>query len=456
MIPGNGEFDAIVVGSGPGGATVAKELAKRGQRVLILEWGSQAPIKGTVAQFGAMLGVPGKSLLMTSGLLSVVRGITTGGSSIFYYATAFDPPLDMLKSYGLDISDEVEEARSELPIAPLSDDLFGPMAARIMSSARDLGYDWQKLPKLIYQDKCVAECWRCNYGCPYGAKWNGRMFVDEAVRNGSVLLTGAKVSKVIAQDGKATGVEFKRGGVQERAFAPKVIISAGGIGSPVILGESGIKGAGRDYFFDPLICVMGTVADLKGGREIPMAAGIHMEGEGYLMTDMTMPYALHAGLAAAVFKFHKAFSHSRTLQIMIKAKDSLGGHLTRGGGVRKHLAKSDKQKLMKGYERAKAILENAGAKDVYKSWYLAAHPGGTVKVGDVVDSNLETELSNLYVCDCSVIPEAWGLPPTLTLIGLGKRLAKHLAGEKGKAVAASAREDEMALRVAQSASRAAS
>jgi choline dehydrogenase-like flavoprotein len=38
-------------------------------------------------------------------------------------------------------------------------------------------------------------------------------------------------------------------------------------------------------------------------------------------------------------------------------------------------------------------------------------------------------IKNLYVCDCSVIPEAWGLPPTATIIGLGKRLAKYLSGE---------------------------
>jgi choline dehydrogenase-like flavoprotein len=47
----------------------------------------------------------------------------------------------------------------------------------------------------------------------------------------------------------------------------------------------------------------------------------------------------------------------------------------------------------------------------------------------VVDANLKTELDNLYVCDCSVIPEAWGLPATLTIISLGKRLAKHLSSE---------------------------
>ena len=42
-------------------------------------------------------------------------------------------------------------------------------------------------------------------------------------------------------------------------------------------------------------------------------------------------------------------------------------------------------------------------------------------------SELKKTWDNLYVCDCSVIPEAWGLPPTMTLVGLGKRLAKHLA-----------------------------
>jgi len=70
------------------------------------------------------------------------------------------------------------------------------------------------------------------------------------------------------------------------------------------------------------------------------------------------------------------------------------------------------------------------AKGIFKTGYLASHPGGTVKLGQLVDSNLKTEYDNLYVCDCSIIPEPWGLPPTSTIIGLGKRLAKYLLGEK--------------------------
>ena len=112
---------------------------------------------------------------------------------------------------------------------------------------------------------------------------------------------------------------------------------------------------------------------------------------------------------------------------MIKIKDDLAGRLTDGGGVRKKLTRNDKEKLMKGYEHAKKILQNAGATGIYKTWYLAAHPGGTVKIGEFLDSNLKVKnYENLYVCDCSVIPEPWGLPPVLTILCLGKRLAKHL------------------------------
>ncbi|HOH31576.1 MAG TPA: GMC oxidoreductase, partial [Candidatus Hydrogenedentes bacterium] len=85
---------------------------------------------------------------------------------------------------------------------------------------------------------------------------------------------------------------------------------------------------------------------------------------------------------------------------------------------------------LRGAVRAREILQHAGAKGIFSSWYLASHPGGTVKIGDLLDASLKTEYDHLYVCDCSVIPEAWGLPPTLTLIGLGKYLAKILSGEK--------------------------
>ena len=59
------DFDAIVVGSGPGGATVARDLTLSGKKVLILEWGDNNPVKGTIQQTIPRAFVPGKGLMIT-------------------------------------------------------------------------------------------------------------------------------------------------------------------------------------------------------------------------------------------------------------------------------------------------------------------------------------------------------------------------------------------------------
>jgi choline dehydrogenase-like flavoprotein len=64
-------FDAVVIGSGPGGATVAAELSRQGKKVLILEWGSGAAVKGTMLQTIGMALIPGRGLFFTPELLSL-------------------------------------------------------------------------------------------------------------------------------------------------------------------------------------------------------------------------------------------------------------------------------------------------------------------------------------------------------------------------------------------------
>ena len=38
---------------------------------------------------------------------------------------------------------------------------------------------------------------------------------------------------------------------------------------------------------------------------------------------------------------------------------------------------------------------------------------------------------NLYVCDATILPQALGLPPMLTIMALAKRIAKNIMAEKG-------------------------
>jgi choline dehydrogenase-like flavoprotein len=419
-------FDVIVVGSGPGGASVAKELARMDQSVLILERGDNNPVKGTITQMVPQAMVPGKGLLVTHEGLGMVRGITTGGSSQFYCATVFDPPFDRLKKHGVDITGEVAEIRREIPNAPLTDVLMSPAGACFEHSAMELGYDCHRLNKMIFQDQCLPDCQRCLYGCPVGAKWSARNFVNEAVENGASIINGARVNRVIIENKAAVGVEYQHRHERHQVFAAKVIVAAGGIGSPMILRKSGLAGAGYDFFFDPLIFVMGTVKSIHSGKGIAMCAGVHFEEDGIVMTDFNMPRLLKLMFDVGVFRFSQIFSYAGVVPIMIKVRDRLGGKVINDRMIWKGLAKSDKQKIDKGVIHARRILKHAGASDVYRSWYLATHPGGTAKIGEIVDANLKTEYDDLYVCDCSVLPEESGLPPTMILLALGKRLARHL------------------------------
>src|SRR6266581_4951081 len=106
-------FDAVVVGSGPGGATVARELAKRSWKVLILEQGDEAPVTGGMRQTLRELWMPARSLFLTDRLLAVVRGVTVGGSSVYFFGTAWAPPYHVFLRHGIDSRSQVAEAKRE-------------------------------------------------------------------------------------------------------------------------------------------------------------------------------------------------------------------------------------------------------------------------------------------------------------------------------------------------------
>lgn len=425
--------DAIIVGSGPGGATVARELARRGWRVLVLEQGSAAPLAGTLAQMAAMAAVPGRGMYLHRDASLLVQGVTAGGSSAVNFATAAAPPAAMFAAHGIDLRDELAALRAELPLAPLPDSLVGPLARRIMAGARVAGFDWQKTDKMIRPAQCRAGCWRCVYGCPFGAKWSARDFLDEAIAHGAQLLDRARVRRVLIDQGRATGVAYTRDGQQLTAHAGVIVLAGGGIGSPRLLHASGLRGATSGFFSDPVVAVMGTVDDLDvaagevPGAEVPMAAGVRFDMEGISLADLALPAPMYQGFTMQAGRVDRLFAHARTLSVMVKIRDEIGGAVG-PRWVSKPLHANDRIKLARGVEMAREVLRHAGASHIFSSHHFAAHPGGSVRIGDGVDSDLQAGAKNLYVCDASVIPGPWGLPPTLTLLCLGVRLARAVAG----------------------------
>ena len=420
-------FDVIVAGTGPGGASVARELARAGARTLLLEAGGAAPLAGTLTQMAGMAAVPGKGAFLHRDLSLLVRALTTGGTSTINFATAAPPPAAMFEKHGIDLAPALAAWRAELPMAPLPDDLVGPMAARIAAGARAQGLAWRKLDKMIRPAACRTGCWRCVYGCPFGAKWSARELVDDACAHGARLVTGAHVTRVLVEDGRAVGVEARVGGRTESFRAGLVVLAAGGIGSPRILRASGLLDGPVPFFSDPVVAVMGTVDGIEGGgAEVPMAAGHYDADAGISLADLTLPRPMYQAFAAQAGRIDRLFAHDRTLTIMVKIRDTIGGNVG-PRWVDKTLAPEDRRRFDAGIATARGILEAAGARHVFASHHFAAHPGGTVRIGQQLDADLATATSGLYVCDASVIPEPWGLPPTLTLLCLGWRLGRRLA-----------------------------
>jgi hypothetical protein len=417
---GRAEYDAIVVGSGPSGATVARELSKRKKSVLILERGGNVPLKeGSLGTASILDAVP------VSRDLSTFRAFTTGGTTAVYFAVAEFPPLDTFLSLGIDLSRELEDAKRELPLAELPDELLGPQAVRVQESAIALGYQWKKALMLIDLSKCAS-------GYNYEAKWNARSYLQDAVAAGATLITRAKVVKVLVEKGRAIGVEYELQKTRKeyevcRAFGTKVVVAAGGAASPMILRDSGIKNvASHGFYCHPNFAVFGTVSGLRAGENFVGSIGAGVV-DGLGVGDGNLGRALYRMFMLGNRKFVRAFLHRKSIGVGVMVKEDSGGRLLEDGRYDKQLRKEDICKLKKGEEMARQIIEHAGGKNIFKSSLSAAHIGGAIKIKEHVNEFLETELSNLHVCDGSVIPESVKVSPTVTLVCLGKYLANHLS-----------------------------
>jgi choline dehydrogenase-like flavoprotein len=357
--------------------------------------------------------------------LAVARAFTTGGTTAIYFAVADYPPLEVFRSLGIDLAGELEEAKRELPLAVLPDELMGAQAMRVRESALELGYVWKKKTMLVDLSKCAA-------GYTYEAKWNARRYVLEAVAEGATLINRARVLKVLVSKKQAVGVEYKiqRGKKDfetRHAFGAKIILASGATASPLILRDSGIRNVADGGFYClPSFAVFGIVHGLKAGENFVASMGTELQDDIGL-GDANFARAFHRMLMLSHRRFIRAIFHAKSIGVGVGVKDGLGGVLREDGRYYKQLTKEDLGKLEKGEHMARQIIENAGGKHLFKSPIGAAHVGGTIRIKKHLDEHLQTEYDNLYVCDGSVIPEEANISPTLTLICLGKHLANHLS-----------------------------
>jgi choline dehydrogenase-like flavoprotein len=284
------------------------------------------------------------------------------------------------------------------------------------------------MPKSVDPVRC-QKCGMCCAGCAHGAKWTALDYLQEAMQSGVDVVYNTTIDKVLVNGGGARGVSGIGPSGPVEFLADTVVLAAGGLASPVILQQSGIKDAGQDLAVDLFVNTYGVTDGLNQNRE-PTMALVDLEfqkSQGLILSPFVMPTRVHRFLDAGVKGF--ALPKRRMIGMMTKIADEPTGRVYDDGAVSKPVTDQDWTRLRQGSAISKEILVKAGARpdSIVVSKPASAHPTGTAAIGQVVDKDLRTEIDNLFVCDASALPVPPGMPPVLTIAALAKRLGKTLA-----------------------------
>lgn len=396
----------IIVGTGAGGALLARELAKNDLPVTILEKGPYIESKDAFEYYDKY-----------NDSVDLLTTTCIGGATIVSMSNMVRALDEELLDYDVDLTEAYEYVENLVDVHQLDDSHIGEGTQRFLDAGRELGLKTMKMPKAIREDDCI-QCGKCAFGCPADAKWSGKDFVDEAVEAGATLICEADVFELISEDGKIKGVKYIKDDREEEIYGDTVVLSAGAISSALILRSAGID-AGRELFFDPFVSVGGYLKDINFNTEVQMAGLV--VGENFVLSPHFSSF-IRANIP------DDSVTDKDILSIMVKTPDECKGYIDDDGDVYKTNTITDIRYLAEGVATAGFILEKAGVdpNTIGSTVYRGAHPGGTAPIGKIVNSNLETEISNLYVCDASVLPISPGKPPILTILALSKRLADHL------------------------------
>ena len=396
----------VIIGTGAGGAILARELAKNGLPVTILEKGPYIKSKDAFNYYDKY-----------NDSVDLLTTTCVGGATIVSMSNMVRALDGELHDYGIDLTDSYKYVEELIGVHDLDDSHIGPGTRKFLDAAHELGLNVLKMPKAIREEECI-QCGKCAFGCPADAKWSGKDFIDDAVEAGAKLITRAEVTELIIEDSKIRGVRYFKDDRKQEIFGDCVILSAGAVSSALILRTAGID-AGREIFFDPFVSVGGYLKDINFNTEVQMAGLVI--GENFVLSPHFSSFIRENIPDDNV-------TDRDILSIMVKTPDECRGYIDDDGDVYKTNTITDIRYLAEGVATAGFILQKAGVdpKTIGSTVYRGAHPGGTAPVGKIVDTNLETEISNLFVCDASVLPISPGKPPILTILALSKRLADYL------------------------------
>jgi choline dehydrogenase-like flavoprotein len=272
--------DAVVVGSGPGGAVAAKELAEAGLSVVLLEEGP--PLTPRDFELDGALSM---ARTMREGGLRSTRGtvmptmqaICLGGGSLVNSAICVRAPEPVLdgwcEAYGLlhttraDLDPHYDAVGEFLGISPTPEEVQGRRNLLFREGCEKLGVSCEPISRNVRGCRGSGECFT---GCRSRAKQSMDIsYVPAAIRAGARVLSSARVERVTTDGSRATGVAGHivapftgRPSHRFRVEAKIVVLAAGCMATPVILKRSGdlanrSRQVGENLRFHPGVAVLG-------------------------------------------------------------------------------------------------------------------------------------------------------------------------------------------------------
>jgi choline dehydrogenase-like flavoprotein len=274
------EADVAVVGSGPGGAVVAKELAEAGRRVVLLEegppftpddfeWEGTRSMTRTLREGG---------LRATRGyVMPTMQAICLGGGSLVNSAICPRSPdftlerwctqFQLERTTRADLDPHYESVEKFLGIAPTPDNVQGKRNLLFKRGCDALGYSSEPIPRNVRGCRGSGECFT---GCRSRAKQSMDIsYVPAAIRAGARVLTSVQVQEIRSEGRRATAIVGRvtapfTGKLSHRfeVRAKVIVLAAGCMATPVLLQRSGglanaSHQVGENLQFHPGVAIQG-------------------------------------------------------------------------------------------------------------------------------------------------------------------------------------------------------
>ncbi len=463
--------DACVIGSGAGGAPVAKELAEGGMSVAMLEDGARFTADDMTARPREMTA----RLYRDAGQMATVGntpillplGRTVGGTTLVNSGTCFRTPAPVLElwreRFGLEALTEAEmepwfrRVERILNVSQVPPELAGHNAAVVKRGADALGWSGD----YMYRNAkgCVGSG-VCAFGCPTNAKQHtGVTYVPRAWEAGATTWSEVRAREIVVEGGRARGVvATTRGGGTLRVECEHVIVACGAIHTPLLLRRNGL-GAESGQLGENLAIHPATAVRALFDETIDMHVGVP---QSFYIDEFADEGIMFEGAAgppdylATTFPFTR--ERHRDLMLQFRHLGQFGvmvSDLSRGSvrerlgrvEIRYDLCDEDVATIARGIDLLAQLFREAGATEVFKPVedgrplrasslsMMAFHPLGTARADaspdrGVLDGDLRVHgVEGLHVSDASAVPSSLGVNPQITIMALATRLAFSLLGQ---------------------------